>query len=206
MRRKKDEGSESGHGTLRYIPENYFQPLPIAEIFPRAAPLEVDVGCGDGTFLAAMAALHPERNFLGIERLMGRLNASARKARRVGAANVRLLRVESSYAVQFLLPAASVTRFYVLFADPWPKRRHWPRRLLQPAFLDAAAQALCEGGELCIKTDDLDYFTFIRRVALECKRFSTGPWKNADSLPRTDFEEHFSLHGKSIHSLCLTKC
>ena len=118
-----------------------------------------------------MAQLHPERNFLGLERLYTRLRNCCRKRRRFGAANVRLLRVETGYAAQYLLPPGSVSRFYVLFPDPWPKRRHWPRRLMQPEFLLSVAEALGEGGEFCIKTDDAHYFAHITRVAGGCARF-----------------------------------
>src|SRR5207244_5495469 len=80
--------------------------LDLEKIFGRNAPLHVDLGCGDGSFLCALAERMPEKNFLGIERLLGRIRSAARKAATVG--NVRLLRMESSYAVRYLLPAGSV--------------------------------------------------------------------------------------------------
>ncbi len=115
-----------------------------------------------GLFWSRWRRKHPERNYLGTERLLGRVRNTCRKAERAGVTNVRLLRVESAYVVRHLLPPGTVSRFYVLFPDPWPKRRHWPRRLIQPEFLDAAAMALTPGGELCIKTDDADYFRLYR--------------------------------------------
>ena len=190
-------------GSVEYVPEDYFRALELATVFPRAGRLEVDLGCGDGAFLVAMAQRYPERNYLGTERLFGRVRNTARKAQRAGVTNVRLLRVESAYVVTHLLPAGTVSRFYVLFPDPWPKRRHWPRRLIQGEFLEAAAAALKAGGELCIKTDDADYFGFIGKAAAGCGQFERGPWE--EELPQTDFERRYVAQGRTIYSLCLTR-
>src|SRR5205814_6255495 len=110
------------------------------KIFGRRAPLHVDLGCGDGSFLCALAQRLPDKNFLGIERLLSRIRSTARKAASLD--NVRLLQIESSYAVRYLLPAESVETFYLLFPDPWPKRRHHRRRIFSRYFLDSVAAAL----------------------------------------------------------------
>jgi len=190
--------------SFEYIPEDYFSRLEMEKMFPRTGRLEVDLGCGDGSFLVAMAQRHPERNYLGTERLLGRVRSTARKAKRADVTNVRLLRVESGYVVSHLLPAESASRFYVLFPDPWPKRRHWPRRLIQEDFLDAAAIALKVEGELCIKTDDADYFRFIEKKAAACKQFERELWE--EDVPRTDFERHYVAQGRAIYSVCLRRC
>jgi len=148
-----------------------------------------------------MAQRHPERNYLGTERLFGRVRTTSRKVERAGLDNVRLLKVESAYVVKHLLPAGSVSRIYVLFPDPWPKRRHWARRLIQAEFLEAAAGALRPGGELCIKTDDGDYFRWIEKMAAGCERFSREGWE--EDVPRTDFERHYVAQGRGIHAVCL---
>lgn len=189
---------------IEYLPPDYFRPMDLEDLFPRKAPLEVDLGCGEGSFLVAMALRHPERNYLGTERLLGRARNTSRKAKLAGLANVRLLRVESAYVVSLLLPPATVTRFYLLFPDPWPKRRHWPRRLIQPEFLHAAATALKKGGELCIKTDDADYFRYIGKAAAACEQFARRAWN--EEMPRTDFERHYVAQGRTIYSLCLRAC
>lgn len=190
---------------VEYLPEDYFRPLPLEQLYPRPGPLEVDAGCGEGAFLAAMAQRHPERNFLGLERLYTRLRNCCKKAAKIQASNVRLLRVETGYAAQYLLPKGSVSRFYVLFPDPWPKRRHWPRRLVQPEFLNSVAGALEPDGELCIKTDDADYFAHISRVAAGCERFATANWEDAGEMPPTGFEKRFLERGLKIHSLRLRR-
>src|SRR5258708_4682252 len=131
-------------------PANYFHRAEVREIFPRAAPLEVDIGCGEGAFLLALAQRCPEHNFLGTERLLGRVEAVCRKVERLRLPNVRVLRLESAYVVKHLLPPGSVTTAHVAFPDPWPKRQHHPRRLIQDDFLQGIHTLLAPGGELRI--------------------------------------------------------
>ena len=176
--------------------------LDLEKIFGREALLHVDLGCGDGSFICALAERMPERNFLGIERLLGRIRAAARKAAALD--NVRLLRMESSYAVRYLLPPGSVEIFYLLFPDPWPKRRHWRRRIMTPEFLRAISQALAENGRFVIATDHLDYFEKIEEVARANPDFTVALPSAADR-PLTKFEQQFRAQGAAIHWLELRK-
>src|SRR5882724_8836851 len=89
--------------TLIHLITSIIQRLDLASMFPTAQPLEVELGSGDGSFLANYAKLHPGRNFLGIERLLGRLRKLDRKGRRAGLANLVGLRIESAYCVEYLL-------------------------------------------------------------------------------------------------------
>ena len=198
--------------SIELVPQSYVQPLDFVAAFDQSkpgAPLEIDVGSGDGAFLLALARLHPERNFLGIERLLGRVRKTCRRAARLGLSNVRMLRIESSYAVRRLLPQNSVARFHILFPDPWPKRRHWPRRLIQSDFLDAVSDALATGGELRIKTDDAPYFQHIRAVLKTRSDFREMPWPDetdaAENYPQTAFERGFVARGLPIHRVRLVK-
>jgi tRNA (guanine-N7-)-methyltransferase len=176
--------------------------LDLKKIFGRNALLQIDLGCGDGSFLCALAQRMPERNFLGIERLLGRIRAAARKA--AALRNVRLLRMESSYALRYLLPAGSVEIFYLLFPDPWPKRRHWRRRIVTQEFLRAISQALAENGKFFIATDHVDYFEKIKEVARVDPDFAIGDPALID-LPLTKFEQQFRAQGAAIHRLELRK-
>ena len=188
---------------IEHVPEDYFHPLDLARLFPAPAPLEVDLGCGEGAFLIAMAKAHPGRNYIGAERLIGRIRNTSRKVERAALTNVRLLRIESAYFITHLLPPSSASRIYILFPDPWPKRRHWPRRLIQPRFLDAAALALKPDGALWIKTDEANYFAHIRKVAAECACLAPGPWQG--ETPLTDFERLYVAQGRPIYSICLNR-
>src|SRR5919106_5427460 len=135
--------------------------LDVAELFGRNAPLHVDLGFGDGSLLCEMAQQFPKRNFLGIERLTKRVEKVRRKVEKVE--NVRVLRADTLFAVRYLLPESSVETFYLLFPDPWPKRRHQFRRIFTRDFLDAIAAALDKDGVLRVATDQLDYFHQIER-------------------------------------------
>ena len=202
---------------IELVPETYLAPLDLLAIFGRIAPLHVDLGCGDGSFLCEIAQRHPDRNFLGTEKLVGRVAKICRKA--ASLENVRVLNVESSYAVRYLLPETSVETFYLLFPDPWPKRRHHRRRIVKTDFLDSIHRALTAGGVLRIATDQLDYFEKIRRVTQNHSGFamfdsnaspvrqSDGllPWRARSDLPPTKFERRFQTLGAPIYRLALRK-
>jgi tRNA (guanine-N7-)-methyltransferase len=188
---------------VEYVPGNYFQPLDLDSVFRRPAPLEVDIGCGDGSFLTALAKQTPQRNFLGLERLLGRVRSACRKVAQQNLDNARVVRVESSYAVAHLLPANSVGVFYLLFPDPWPKRRHQRRRIVTGEFLDSLYRALAADGFFVIATDDRDYFDQIRRLA---KKDKFVVHRGGDfNFPPTTFEKHFRERGLEIHRLVLRK-
>ena len=105
------------------------------DIFGNDHPLEIDLGCGDGSFLIEMAQHYPERNFLGVERLLGRVRGVCKRIQELGLTNVMVLRLESQYTLEYLLAPASVSRLHLLCPDPWPKARHHKRRLVQQEFL-----------------------------------------------------------------------
>lgn len=188
-------------GLIAQSPESLTNQLDLEKIFRRKAPLHVDLGCGDGSFLCALAQRLPNKNFLGIERLSGRVRSSARKAASLD--NVRLLQMESFYAVRYLLPAESVETFYLLFPDPWPKRRHHRRRLVKPDFLNSIHTALRKDGVIYIATDHLDYFRKIKETAGSTPGFAID---DADvDLPQSKFGLAFRRKGAPIHWLALRK-
>lgn len=183
------------------MPDDYFRKIRWADLFPDRpdAPLEIDLGCGDGSFLLEMAQQFPERNFLGIERLLGRVRKVCRKADRGGLVNVRLLRIESSYALGWLFPEASVTRLHLLCPDPWPKKRHHRRRLVKDAFVRDAFRLLEPGGEFLFKTDHREYFDEAVEVVRGADIFAEDAWpEDAFFYPQTDFERQWLGEGKTI--------
>ena len=102
-----------------FVPPDYFRELRPEEVFADVTrPLEVDLGSGDGTFLLEMAKAHPERDFLGVERMLGRVSKTMRRIRAAGLANARVMRLESAYTVEWLLPAGRVWRLHLLCPDP----------------------------------------------------------------------------------------
>jgi tRNA (guanine-N7-)-methyltransferase len=199
-----DEGSlaHRRHVPFRVIElDSLTDRLELETIFERNAPVHVDLGCGDGSFLCTRAQRMPDKNFLGIERLLNRVRTSARKTATLR--NVRLLPVESSYAVRYLLPTESVERFYLLFPDPWPKRRHHRRRIVTPDFLSSIHLALQNDGSIYIATDDVDYFGEIKEIAVSNSGFAIC---DGDvDLPQSKFGRIFREKGAPIHWLELRK-
>ncbi len=187
---------------IELIPADYFRLLTREEVFPDTSrPLELDVGCGDGTFLLAMAQHHPERDFLGIERLGGRVKKICRKAARAGLKNVRVLCLESGYALAWLLSGGCASRLHLLFPDPWPKAKHAARRFMQPDNLAALHRVLAPGGELLFKTDHAEYFASASEVLDHTPLFQRTEWPGADSFyPITDFEELWLSQGCTINA------
>lgn len=184
------------------IPESYFAPLDLAKIFGRVAPLQVDLGCGDGVSLFALAEQTPDKNFLGFERLLHRVKKANRKAEKT--TNMRIMRIENSYAVRHLLPPGSVEMFHLLFPDPWEKRRHHQRRVVGLDFLKDIYIALGSGGILRIVTDHKDYFDQIQQVAARTQNFDLILNGGAIYPPST-FEQKFTAQGLEIHRLELRK-
>ena len=193
----KDEAS------VEYIPKSLTEPLNWDEVFPGSAPIEIDLGCGDGAFLMAMARANPEHNFLGIERLRGRVSKVCHKVAREDLKNARVLRIEVAYAVSNLLPAGSIAAFHLLFPDPWPKRRHHSRRAFTTEFLSRIHRALIGGGLFHVATDHADYFHQIERVIAAANTFVVSAEQY--HFPPTTFEQKFLIRALSIQRLLLRK-
>ena len=169
--------------------------LSLDDLFASRQPLEVELGSGDGSFLAQYAALHPQHNFIGVERLLGRLRKLDRKAQRAGLKNLRLIRLEASYALEYLLPQGSIRALHVYFPDPWPKRRHHKNRLINKHFTEVAYRALESGGVIYLRTDDCDYFGQIVEVFGETKEYRAVETPAQLSEIKTDFECEFHKRG-----------
>lgn len=181
--------------TLIYPLVSIVERLELARIFPEPQPLEVELGSGDGSFLVNYAKLHPERNFLGVERLLGRLRKLDRKSLRAGLANLRGLRIESSYLLEYLLPRHSVAALHIYFPDPWPKRKHRKNRLINARFTEIACQALGLGGLVYLRTDDEDYFAQMLAVFAGSSSFKAVETPAELTAVVTDFERNFRARG-----------
>ncbi len=179
--------------------------LELGRLFPRAQPLEVELGSGDGTFLAQYAAGHRERNFIGVERLLGRMRKLDRKAGRLGLENVRCVRIEASYFLEYLLPPATAQVLHVYYPDPWPKRRHHKHRLINERFPLLAREALAAGGTVYLRTDDAAYFEQMKAVFRTCPIFEETETPEELAASPTDFERGFLAQGRRTLRLALRK-
>ena len=190
---------------IEFVPADYFARQKLSDIFTHEAPLEIDLGSGEGSFIRAMAARHSERNFLGIERLLGRVRKVCRAIAREGLTNARIVRIENAYALRYLLPLGTVSVAHVGFPDPWPKRYHQRRRLIQDGFMEALHGILVESGELRVKTDDLPYFQWMEKTFARAKGYERLDWPDDPDYPITDFERRFVAQGLPIYRARLRK-
>ena len=171
------------------------EPLALSEHFATEQPLDVELGCGDASFLVEYARRHPHLNFIGVERLLGRLQKLDRKGRRNGLKNLRGVRIESAYFLQYLLPPHSVSAVHVYFPDPWPKKKHHRHRIISGTFPGIARRALQPGGTVFLRTDHAEYFQQMNEVFAASKDFEPveTPVELAEVL--TDFERDFNAQG-----------
>jgi tRNA (guanine-N7-)-methyltransferase len=179
-------------------------------LFGRHAPLEVEIGCGNGDALLSMAAERVDHDFIGIEVYrpgVGKLLAGIEGA---GLENVRICNRDAVEVVRDCLPPESVTRILVLFPDPWPKKRHHKRRLLQPGFVRLLAERLLPGGELLIATDWREYAEFameavsgepLLRNVCGAGQFAPRP----DTRPVTKFERRGQRLGHEVFDIVMRR-
>lgn len=178
--------------------------LVLAGIHTGAGPLEVDIGCGRGRFLLARAQSNPSVNFLGIDQCLLRLRKIDRKAQANGLDNIRLAQGDALRLLP-LLPMESVVTFYVFFPDPWPKRRHHPRRLVSPLFLDLAYRTLAPSGIIHLCTDHADYYTVILKTCrADARLLECEPFLPSES-EETDFGLIFRAQNRSAHRCSFRK-
>ncbi|MEM6280255.1 MAG: tRNA (guanosine(46)-N7)-methyltransferase TrmB [Verrucomicrobiota bacterium] len=202
--RKKKEPFPFPH---ELYPEDWFSRLEREDLFPDEGPIELDLGCGDGSFLARISEGVPETRFLGVERLLGRVRKVNRKIDQAGLKNARILRADSNYAVKWLLPREAFQRIHFLCPDPWPKKKHARRRqMCQLLFLQPLHDLLVPDGELLFLTDAHEYFEEALEVQETCDFFEQEPWEEGDFFyPKTDFEEQWLAEGKTMNRLRLRR-
>ncbi len=139
-------------------------PLDLDTLFGRLAPRSLEIGFGNGEHLAALAAATPAEDFLGIEVHRPGVGRLLNECERLGLGNLRLLCMDAVECLEHLIPDACLARVYILFPDPWPKKRHHKRRLIQPGFAELLGRKLAPAGELHLATDWEDYAHQMRDV------------------------------------------
>jgi tRNA (guanine-N7-)-methyltransferase len=182
------------------------QPLDLDALYGRRAPRTLEIGFGDGESLVALAAARPERDFLGIEVHapgVGRclLTAAAR-----GLTNLRLVRHDAVEVLEHSLAPGTLEEVLIYFPDPWPKKRHHKRRLIQPGFVALLASRIAAGGRLRLATDWQPYADWMLEVLDACPQFrnSAGPARYVPrpaERPATRFERRGTRLGHTARDL-----
>jgi tRNA (guanine-N7-)-methyltransferase len=170
---------------------------------PAPLPLVVEIGFGRGEFLRALAAAAPSVAHVGVERSYRRVLKMARRIARSEERNIRLVEATAEELVAGALDDASVATFWINFPDPWPKKRHQRRRLLQPGFVALLASRLVPGGELQAATDHPEYAEQIHAVLSAEPRLENAlaaPFvAEVPGRPCTAYEAMWRAEGRPLH-------
>jgi tRNA (guanine-N7-)-methyltransferase len=173
-----------------------YAPWPLPADYP---VVELDLGCGRGGFLLALAQRYPERLVIGIDLLRGRLNLVERKVQRRGLRNTALLCTSGWDVAGYRFPDRCFDRVHVLCPDPWPKDRHEARRLLSCEFLGRLATKLKPGGVLHVSSDNAPYLEFVRRAIAPLPHYRQDDAAIADVADlKTDFERLWESQGLAV--------
>ena len=175
------------------------EPLRLEELFTQPQPTDLEIGCGDGGFLLEYAQRHSERNFLGVERLLGRVRKLSKRGQHAGLNNLRLLRIEARYVLDYLLPERAFSAVHIYFPDPWPKDKHARHRLIQPDFLPRIRRILAPAGLLYLRTDDPPYFEQMQETFRGSEEFEEESAPAFLSEITTEFERQWLAEGKRTH-------
>jgi tRNA (guanine-N7-)-methyltransferase len=173
-------------------------------------PLVVELGFGRGEFLLGLAEVSPEQAHVGVELSFKRSVKMARRLARSPLRNVRLVQGLAQQVVEEGLPDASVACFWINFPDPWPKKRHARRRLVQPEFVARLVRRLVPGGSLRIATDDEPYALWIDAVLREVpellNRHAPEPFvREEQGRARTAYEIEWRALGRPLHFFHYTR-
>ncbi len=165
---------------------------------------ELEIGSGKGGFLLSRARSNTDRRFLGIEWANKFYRHAADRMARWGMTNVRMMRADARDFVMHHLPPACLSALHLYHPDPWPKKRHHKRRLVQPDFANAAVRAIKPGGVWLIQSDHAEYFAVMREVLDQQVEISELPWEQTGVDPGeawegTNFEIKYTAEGRTIH-------
>ena len=161
-------------------------------VFSRNAPLGVEIGFGMGQTLLDWAETHPELNLIGIEVYDPGIGALLAGIERLGLTNLRVLRGDAEELLETKFHPASLAQIHIWFPDPWPKKRHHKRRLIQPAFAALLADRLVSGGTLSIATDWAPYADWIAAT------LAAAPMLRAGATSTERIETRFEVRGRRL--------
>jgi tRNA (guanine-N7-)-methyltransferase len=183
-------------------------PLDFAAIFGRAAPVVLEIGSGMGETTARIAAENPDTDYVAIEVHGPGVGSLLRRVADEGLANVRVIQHDAVEVLREMVPEGSLAAIHVFFPDPWPKKRHHKRRLVQPEFVQLAASRLARGGRLHVATDWQEYADHVLAVLSQTPALANTaagfaprpPWR-----PETKFERRGLRLGHGVWDVLFRK-
>ena len=186
------------------------QPLNLEAVYGRRVPVVLEIGFGNGETLVQQADENPSQDYLGIEVHEPGIGHCLLLAREAGISNLRLIAHDAIEVLEQQAPLDSLQRINLYFPDPWPKKRHHKRRIVQPDFLHLCADRLQSGGSLHIATDWANYAEHINEVLAASERFECDERREHDGdepldRPMTKFERRGLRKGHRIFDWRFTK-
>tara|TARA_B100001123_G_scaffold444347_1_gene592906 strand:+ start:6974 stop:7618 length:645 start_codon:yes stop_codon:yes gene_type:complete len=161
----------------------------LQQIETDAHTISLEIGCGHGHFLTAMALKTPKEQFVGIDVNRGRIFKARRKAERLGLKNIHLLECESIEFLKLLPDKIRIKETWILYPDPWPKKRHFKNRIIQAPFLDALASASILKGKLFLRSDYDAYLEWSKELLDQSGEWTVLPNFEWPEITATVFQE-----------------
>ena len=185
------------------------RPIDWTEMFGNDHPVEMEIGIGKGTFITEQARARPEVNFFGIEWARWFWRYASDRLRRHNCTNARTVRAEALYFLTEFVLDESLSVIHVYFPDPWPKKRHHKRRLIQQPFLRQAERVLVPGGRLQIVTDHKGYFEQMEQVVgasrLKIVDYNRRGSAGEGEFVGTNFERKYAREGRPFYAIAAVK-
>jgi tRNA (guanine-N7-)-methyltransferase len=172
--------------------------LDFRSVFSRTAPIVLEIGSGMGETTAAIAQAHADNDYIAVEVHGPGVGSLLKQIDVLGLSNLRIIRYDAVEVLQNMIADASLAGIHLFFPDPWPKKRHHKRRLLQPSFAELAARKLAPGGYLHAATDWPDYATQMDEVLSASSAFERG---DPQQRPMTKFERRGIGLGHPVRDL-----
>ena len=192
-------------------PDQLPRPIDWGELFGNDHPVEIEIGMGKGTFITEQARARPETNFLGIEWANWFWRYASDRLRRSKLLNARTIRAEANFFLSEFVPPESVSVLHIYFPDPWPKKRHHKRRLVNERFMPLVHRILVPGGRVQIVTDHQDYWEEnIEPAVRRARGFQVVDYKRpgsagAGEFVGTNFERKYAREGRPFYAIAAIK-
>lgn len=185
--------------------------LDLPALFGRTAPITLEIGFGNGESLWQMAHAAPQRDFLGIEVHAPGVGHLLKRIDETGLTNIRVMNTDAVEILQKRISRASLDRVQLFFPDPWHKKKHHKRRIVQTEFVDLIAKSLCQGGVLHMATDWENYAEHMAMVMQDRSDFRNmaeqPPYSpRPDERPLTKFENRGLRLGHGVWDLLYQRC
>ena len=195
--------------TVPYLEEHQEVQLKAEDLPNFPHPYSLEIGSGKGQFLIDMAKKFPDMYFIGVERNTTCAGITAKKlVEEADVKNAKLI-YDNANVVLLNLKDESIENIFLNFSDPWPKKRHWKRRLSAPSYLNNYYRVLKVGGRLVIKTDNVDLWAFTKEMMEESNfviESMTDDYIERDEFDaETEYEKSFRKEGVPIHRLVARK-